>query len=170
MNGIYTNAGGYSFLNLALFLVEKIFDRKTAILCSKMFQIDIGRRSQSPFAIFHAQKNHGDAMVLKAQNFLEENVREKIHFEELSQNLAMSRRNFDRRFLKATGNTPLEYVQKLRIELAKLDLEETDKSSLEVMLDCGYADEKSFKELFKRFVGISPLDYRAQYHINAVAE
>ena len=170
MNGIYTNAGGYSFLNLALFLVEKIFVRKTAILCSKMFQIDIGRRSQSPFAIFHAQKKHGDAMVLKAQNFLEENVREKIHFEELSQNLAMSRRNFDRRFLKATGNTPLEYVQKLRIELAKLDLEETDKSSLEVMLDCGYADEKSFKELFKRFVGISPLDYRAQYHINAVAE
>ncbi|NBL65592.1 helix-turn-helix domain-containing protein [Flavobacterium sp. NST-5] len=167
-NGIYTNAGGYSFLNLALFLVEKFFDRKTAILCSKMFQIDIGRRSQSSFAIFNTQKQHGDAIVLKAQNFLEENVRDKITFEELSKNLAMSRRNFDRRFVKATGNTPLEYVQKLRIELAKVDLEETDKSPLQVMLDCGYTDEKSFRELFKRFVGVSPVDYRAQYHINAV--
>lgn len=165
MNGIYTNAGGYSFLNLALFLVEKYFNRRTAVLCSKMFQIDIDRRTQSPFAMFHAKKQHGDAMVLKAQDFLEENVRKKIPFEELSRELAMSRRNFDRRFFKATGNTPLEYVQKLRIELAKIDLEETSKTILEVMLDCGYADEKSFKVLFKRLVGISPADYRTKYHL-----
>lgn len=170
MNGIYTNAGGYSFLNLALFLVEKYFDRRTAIRCSKMFQIDIGRRSQSPFVIFQAQKKHEDVMVLKAQDFLEANVREKIAFEELSQNLAVSRRNFDRRFLKATGNTPLEYVQKLRIELAKVDLEETNKSSLEVMLDCGYADEKYFKALFRRLVGISPMEYRSRYQVNAGSE
>ncbi len=165
-NGIYTNAGGYSFLNLALFFVEKYFDRRTAILCSKMFQIDIGRRSQSPFVIFQAQKQHGDVLILKAQDFLEQNIRAKIYFEDLSKNLAISRRNFDRRFLNATGNTPLGYVQKLRIELAKIDLEETNKTLPDIILDCGYSDEKSFKELFQRLVGISPMDYREQYHIN----
>jgi transcriptional regulator GlxA family with amidase domain len=164
-NGIYTNAGGYSFLNLALFLVEKYFGRGTAILCSKMFQIDIGRRSQRPFAIFHAQKQHGDPLVLKAQEFLEAEVTSKIQFDELCKNLAISRRNFDRRFVKATGSTPLEYVQKLRIELAKIDLEETNKSLSEVIWDCGYTDEKSFKELFKRLVGISPLNYKDQYYL-----
>lgn len=167
-NGIYTNAGGYSFLNLALFLVEKYFDRKTAILCSKMFQIDIGRRSQSSFAIFQAQKQHGDPLVLKAQQFLEKEITEKIQFEELAKNLAISRRNFDRRFLKATGCTPLAYVQKLRIELAKIDLEETSKSLWEIISDCGYTDEKSFKDLFKRLVGITPAAYRDQYYTNRI--
>jgi transcriptional regulator GlxA family with amidase domain len=68
--GIYTNGGAYSFLNLILFLVEKYFDRQTAILCSKIFQIDIDRTSQSPFYIFRTQKNHGDELIQRAQTFI----------------------------------------------------------------------------------------------------
>src|ERR1700722_15839720 len=94
--GIYTNGGAYSFLNLILFLVEKYFDRQTAIRCSKVFQIDIERISQSPFFIFQAQKNHGDELVCKAQTYIEENLSEKISFEKLASKLAISRRNFDR--------------------------------------------------------------------------
>src|SRR3984957_8082814 len=94
--GIYTNGGAYSFLNLVLFLVEKHFDRQTAIYCSKVFQIDIERISQSPFFIFQAQKNHGDELVCKAQTYIEENLSEKISFEKLASKLAISRRNFDR--------------------------------------------------------------------------
>ena len=166
--GIYTNGGAYSFLNLMLFLVEKYFDRPTAIYCSKIFQIEIDRTSQSPFFIFQAQKNHGDEMICEAQNYIEENLSEKISFEELASKLATSRRNFDRRFIKATGNTPVEYLQRVKIEVAKKTLEKGRKSIFEVMNEVGYADDKAFREVFKKITGVSPLDYRAKYNKEAV--
>ena len=166
--GIYTNGGAYSFLNLILFLVEKYFDRQTAILCSKVFQIDIERTSQSPFFIFQMQKNHGDELVCKAQTYIEENLSEKTSFEELASKLAISRRNFDRRFIKATGNTPMEYLQRVKVEVAKRTLEKGRKSIFEVMNEVGYSDDKAFREVFKKITGSSPLDYRAKYNKEAV--
>ncbi len=161
--GIYTNGGAYSFLNLVLVLVERYFDRETAIYCSKIFQIDIERASQSPFSIFQSQKEHGDPVVERAQQYLEEHLDKKISFEQLASTLAVSRRNFDRRFIKATGNTPMEYLQRVKVEVAKSTLEKGRKSIFEVMSDVGYADDKAFREVFKRITGISPLDYRARY-------
>ncbi|NBA87688.1 helix-turn-helix domain-containing protein [Emticicia sp. CRIBPO] len=166
--GIYTNGGGYSFLNLIIFLVEKFFDRPTAIYCSKIFQIDIERSSQSPFHIFRTQKTHGDELISKAQNYIEENLAEKISFEDLAFKLATSRRNFDRRFIKATGNTPVEYLQRVKVEVAKSTLEEGRKSIFEVMLEVGYSDDKAFREVFKKITGLSPLDYKARFNKEAV--
>jgi len=166
--GIYTNGGAYSFLNLMLALVEKYFDRQTAIFCSKVFQIDIERTLQSPFFIFQAQKNHGDELVSKAQTYIEENLSEKISFEELASKLAISRRNFDRRFIKATGNTPVEYLQRVKVEVAKSTLEKGRKSIFEVMYEVGYSDDKAFREVFKKIAGLSPLDYKAKYNKEAV--
>jgi len=162
-NGIYTNGGGYSFLNLMLYLVEKIFDRQTAIFCSKIFQIDIERTTQSQFTIFHIQKGHGDELINKAQTYIEENIEAKISFEKLASVLAISRRNFDRRFIKATGNTPVEYLQRVKVEAAKKELEKGRKTIFEVMNDVGYADDKAFREVFKKVTGLSPLDYRNKY-------
>jgi transcriptional regulator GlxA family with amidase domain len=166
--GIYTNGGSYSFLNLILFLVEKYFDRETAIFCSKMFQIDIDRTLQSPFVIFQTQKNHGDEIISKAQTYIEENLSQKISFEELASDLAISRRNFDRRFIKAVGNTPVEYLQRVKVEVAKKNLENGRKSIYEVMNEVGYSDDKAFREVFKKITGLSPLDYRAKYNKKAV--
>ncbi|MGN6645159.1 MAG: GlxA family transcriptional regulator [Cytophaga sp.] len=160
---IYTNGGAYSFLNLILFLVEKYFDRDTAIYCSKVFQIEFERNSQSPFAIFQAQKNHGDTLVEKAQTYIEKNLNEKISFETLASTLATSRRNFDRRFIKATGNTPVEYLQRVKVEVAKSILEKGKKSIFEVMNEVGYSDDKAFREVFKKITGLSPLDYRSKF-------
>ncbi|HSY60518.1 MAG TPA: helix-turn-helix domain-containing protein [Cytophaga sp.] len=165
--GMYTNGGAYSFLNLILFLVEKYFDRATAIYCSKVFQIEIERTSQSPFAIFQAQKNHGDDVISKAQTYIEEHISEKISFEELASKLATSRRNFDRRFIKATGNTPVEYLQRVKVEVAKSTLEKGRKSIFEVMQDVGYADDKAFREVFKKITGLSPLEYKSKYNKEA---
>jgi transcriptional regulator GlxA family with amidase domain len=166
--GIYTNGGAYSFLNLMLFLVEKYFDRQTAVFCSKIFQIDIERTSQSPFSIFQAQKNHGDELIGKAQAYIEENLGEKISFEALASKLAISRRNFDRRFIKATGNTPVEYLQRVKVEVAKSTLEKGRKSIFEVMNEVGYSDDKAFREVFKKITGLSPLDYKSRYNKEAV--
>lgn len=162
--GIYTNGGAYSFLNLILFLVEEYFDRQTAIYCSKVFQIDIERNSQSPFSIFQRQKNHGDELICKAQTYIEENLSAKISFEELASKLATSRRNFDRRFFKATGNTPVEYLQRVKVEVAKSTLEKGKKSIFEVMGDVGYSDDKAFREVFKKITGLSPVDYKARFN------
>jgi transcriptional regulator GlxA family with amidase domain len=168
-NGIYTNGGGYSFLNLMLYLVEKLFDRSVAIFCSKIFQIDIERTTQSQFSIFHIQKGHGDELINEAQKYIEENIDEKISFEKLAAQLAISRRNFDRRFIKATGNTPVEYLQRVKVEAAKKELEKGRKSIFEIMNDVGYADDKAFREVFKKVTGLSPLDYKSKYSKDRVA-
>ena len=167
--GIYTNGGAYSFLNLILFLVEKYFDRKTAILCSKVFQIEIDRNSQSPFSIFQTQKSHGDTVIDKAQTYIEENLTERISFEALASKLAISRRNFDRRFVKATGNTPVEYLQRVKVEAAKRTLEEGRKTIFEAMSEVGYSDDKAFREVFKKITGLSPLDYKSKYNREGIS-
>lgn len=167
-NGIYTNGGAYSFLNLILYLVEKYYDRPTAILCSKVFQIEMDRNSQSTFAIFTGQKLHGDELVKKAQAYIENNPHEKITVEHLSSKFAIGRRNFDRRFIKATGNTPSEYAQRVKIESAKKAFETSRKTIHEVMYEVGYSDMKAFREVFRRITGMSPVAYRGRYNKEAI--
>ena len=167
-NGIYTNGGAYSFLNLILYLVEKYYDRETAIFCSKVFQIEMDRVSQSAFTIFRGQKLHGDEMVKKAQTYMETKLDERISVEHLSSRFSVSRRNFDRRFIKATGNTPTEYLQRVKIEAAKKAFETTRKTINEVMFDVGYSDVKAFREVFRRITGMSPLEYRGKYNKEAM--
>jgi transcriptional regulator GlxA family with amidase domain len=166
-HGIYTNGGGYSFLNLMLYLVEKYYDRQTAIYISKTFQIEIDRQSQSSFAIFSTQKNHDDEVVKQAQTYIEENLDKKISAEALSSRFSIGRRHFDRRFIKATGNTPVEYLQRVKIESAKKALESTRKNVNEVMYEVGYNDLKAFRQVFRKITGMSPLDYRNKYNKEA---
>jgi transcriptional regulator GlxA family with amidase domain len=166
--GIYTNGGAYSFLNLMIYLVEKYYGRETAIYCSKIFQIEMDRNSQSAFAIFTGQKLHGDEMVAKAQAYIESNLHQKISVEDMSGRYAIGRRNFDRRFIKATGNTPVEYAQRVKIESAKKALETSRKTVNEVMYEVGYSDVKAFREVFRKITGMSPLDYRGRYNKDGV--
>lgn len=168
-HGIYTNGGAYSFLNLMIYLVEKYYDRQTAIFCSKAFQIEIDRHSQSSFIIFKGQKTHGDELIKKAQAYIESKLDEKISIKSLSSKFAVGRRNFDRRFIKATGNTPVEYSQRVKIEAAKKAFESTRKTINEVMYEVGYSDVKAFREVFRKITGMSPLEYRSRYNREAMA-
>jgi transcriptional regulator GlxA family with amidase domain len=168
-NGIYTNGGAYSFLNLMIYLVEKYYDRQTAIFCSKVFQIEMDRQSQSAFTIFTGQKLHSDEVVKKAQAYIESKLDEKISVEHLSSEFAVGRRNFDRRFIKATGNTPAEYSQRVKMEAAKKAFETSRKTINEVMYEVGYSDVKAFREVFRKITGLSPLEYRSRYNKEATA-
>lgn len=167
-NGIYTNGGAFSFLNLMIYLVEKYYDRQTAIFCAKVFQIEIDRQNQSAFTIFSGQKSHEDDMVKEAQLYLENNLHEKISVEQLSAQFSVGRRSFDRRFFKATGNTPLEYVQRVKIESAKKAFENSRKTINEVMYEVGYTDVKAFREVFRKITGMSPIAYKGKYNKEAV--
>jgi transcriptional regulator GlxA family with amidase domain len=162
--GIYTSGGAFSSANLILYIIEKYAGREAAIHCSKMFQVDLDRNSQSPFIIFEGQKDHEDEPVKKAQEFIEQNYQEKITVDQLSSLLALSRRNFERRFKKATANTIVEYIQRVKIEAAKKHFEASRKNISEVMYDVGYSDTKAFRSVFRKITGLSPLEYRSKYN------
>ena len=161
--GLYTNGGAFSFLNLLLYLIEKYCDRQTAIYCSKVFQIEPDRHSQAPFMLFTGQQSHNDEVIRQAQLYIEHNLQARISISELSSRYALGRRTFDRRFQKATGNSPVEYLQRVRIEAAKKAFESGAKQVSEVMYDVGYTDAKAFREVFRKITGLSPLDYRQKY-------
>ncbi|MEO0571820.1 MAG: helix-turn-helix domain-containing protein [Bacteroidota bacterium] len=163
-DGIYSSGGAFSFLNLMLHLVEKYNGRAAAIYISKFFEIEFGRDNQNQFAIFQGQKDHVDEAIRQAQFYIESNITEKISVENLAEKFAISRRNFVRRFKKATQNTPSEYIQRVRIEAAKRSLESTQKQVNEVMFLVGYSDQKAFRTVFKKYVGISPVVYKEKYN------
>ena len=163
-NGIYSSGGAYSFLNLLLHLIEKNCGRETAIWCSKMFEIEFDRSNQNQFVVFNGQKDHADEPIKQAQQFIESNFNEKISVEKLADMAAISRRNFVRRFKKATDNTPIEYIQRVKIEAAKRSLESTPDNVSEVMYKVGYIDTRAFRSMFKKHTGLSPMAYRSKYN------
>lgn len=167
--GIYTSGGAYSYLNLLLYIIEKYAGRDVAILISKAFMIDIDRSSQSPFIMFEGQKSHEDEPVKKAQEFIEQNYQERITVDQLASMFALGRRNLERRFKKATSNTVAEYIQRVKIEAAKMSLESSMESVNEVMYKVGYNDTKAFRTTFKRITGMSPLQYKNKYNSNLIA-
>lgn len=160
---IYSSGGASSLWNLILYLVEKFADRETAILISKYFALDIGRDSQSQFAIFKGQRNHGDDDIQKVQDYIEENYCDKISIETLAKLINTGRRTFERKFKEATNNTPATYIQRVRIEAAKKFFEASPKNVTEIMFDVGYTDTKAFRDIFKKITGLTPIEYRNKF-------
>jgi len=167
-HGIYSSGGANSYWNLLLYLVEKYTDRDTAILASKYFAIDIDRQSQNAFMMFKGQKEHEDEEIKQAQDFIEANYAEKLTVDMLADKFAIGRRSFERRFKKATNNTLIEYIQRVKIEAAKRSFETSRKNINEVMYDVGYTDTKAFRTVFKKITGLTPIEYRNKYNKPAV--
>lgn len=161
--GIYTCGGGFSYLNLILYIIEKHLGREISILASKMFEIDIERKSQNPFAIFIGQKKHGNEIVLEAQDFIENNPTAVFTVDEVCERFGVSRRTFERHFKKCTGNSIVEYTQRVKVEFAKKYLEAGRKTVNEIIYETGYADIDAFRKVFKKFTDLSPTDYRKRF-------
>ncbi|MBE7175382.1 MAG: helix-turn-helix domain-containing protein [Mucilaginibacter polytrichastri] len=166
--GLYSSGGAASYWNLLLHLIEKYAGREMAIRASKFFAIEIDRKSQSPFAMFNGQKKHEDEPIRLAQEFIEQHFTDRISVEDLATRFAIGRRHFERRFKKATHNTPIEYIQRIKIEAAKKHLEDSGMNINEVMYEVGYTDIKAFRAIFKKITGLSPTDYRSRYNRNTV--
>lgn len=162
-DSIYSSGGASSLWNLVLYLIEKYSDRETAIMISKSFALDIGRDSQAVFAIFRGQRNHSDFEIQQVQDHIEKNYEERLTIDALSDLISVGRRTFERRFKQATNNTPIEYIQRVRIEAAKTYFEASRKNVTEVMFDVGYTDTKAFRDIFKKITGLTPIDYRNRF-------
>lgn len=163
-NGIYTSGGANSFWNLLVYLTEKYIDREMAIYTTKFFVIEIDRNTQSPFIMFTGQKGHEDDTVRKAQEFIERSFQDKITVDQLSEMFSVGRRSFERRFKKATSNSVVEYIQRVKIEAAKKSFEVNRKNVSELMYEVGYSDNKAFRSTFKKITGLSPVEYRNKYN------
>lgn len=161
---IYTSGGANSYWNLLLYLVEKYTDRAMSVFAAKFFAVEIDRDNQSAFMMFNGQKSHEDEPIRQAQAFIEANITEKILVDSLASKFSIGRRNFERRFKKATNNTPVEYIQRVKMEAAKKGLETGRKNVNEVMYAVGYSDIKTFRTVFKKITGMTPIAYRNKFN------
>lgn len=160
---IYSAGGATSYLNMMLFIIEKCCGHAVAVATSKIFLIDMDRKSQSYFAIFNTQKQHMDDSIIAAQQYIEKHYKDGLTVEAVAKSVALSKRNFIRRFKKATHNTPREYIQRVKIEAAKKALENTLDTVNEIVYQVGYNDIKAFRKVFKQLTGLTPLAYRRKY-------
>lgn len=160
---ICTSGGATSSFHLMLMLIEKYCGRAMAVYIAKIFAIDMDREQQSYFGTFRPIQAHSDELVLMAQQRINNSYHEMTTIGELIEHIPASRRNVVRRFKQATGITPIEYLQRTRIEAAKRMLEQTGKSIFEIMVDSGYNDLKAFRQVFKKSVGMTPKAYREKF-------
>jgi len=160
---IYTSGGATNTFHLLMLLLEVYCSKKVAVRAAKVFSIDLDRSRQTYFGTFTPANDHGDDLVKKAQEEIRKNYSKANTIEELIIDVPASRRNLVRRFKQVTGITPIEYLQKTRIEAAKQLLEQSRHSILEVMLESGYNDLKTFRTLFKKTVGMTPKMYRDKF-------
>jgi transcriptional regulator GlxA family with amidase domain len=162
-DGIYCSGGLYASIDLSIHLVDRFFGHEVAVQTSKSFLVETPRTWQAIYSAEPPPRPHGDERVAKAQRWLHERFRGAVALEALAAEVGMSPRSFARHFKSATGETPLEYLHRLRINAAKHLLEAERKTVQEVSLAVGYEDVGHFRGLFKRFTGIGPQAYRARF-------
>jgi len=157
-------SGGYSAgMDLSLYLVEKYCGREVALQSAKAAMADTGRTSQAPYAIPQFRKDHRDDRILAVQEWIEHNFQQNFNYDHLSRDHGMSRRTFERRFKSATGDTPLIYQQRIRVEAAKRLLEGSNRSFDEITAQVGYEDGSSFRRVFIKQTGLRPNEYRRKF-------
>jgi transcriptional regulator GlxA family with amidase domain len=162
-DGILCSGAVTSFLNLALRLVEMFAGERLAVTTAKALLIDTNRISQASYATLLDEHGHTDRLVARAQHRMEATLQQGFRLSELAAHLAVSERTLNRRFKRATGDTPLEYLQNLRVEVAKRVLESGRVSLEAVTQRVGYGDPSTFRVLFKRKTGLSPGEYQRRF-------
>ena len=141
----------------------------TRIVSRNMKTVQVGGGFQTSYSIFNAHKSHGDKEILKAQELIETNFAAALKMEDIAGQLGISPRHFIRRFKAATGETPLRYLQQIRIDKAKGLLETTLETINEIAKYIGYENDSSFRKLFKEATGLSPSNYRSQFNLGGGA-
>ena len=164
-HGFYCGGGVHAALDLSLYLVEKFCGHDIAMQSAKAMLIETPRAWQAGFAVVPLKTEHSDNAISSAQDWLHENFHRVFPLDAPARRVGMSLRNFVRRFKQATGDSPLIYLQKLRIAAAKRLLESDHRTMQEVSDAVGYQDVAFFRALFQRHTGVSPSAYREKFGI-----
>jgi transcriptional regulator GlxA family with amidase domain len=169
-DGILCSAAVTSFLNLALRLVEIFAGAPLATATAKTLLIDTNRISQASYATLLGEHGHTDRLVARAQRRMQATLPQRFRLSDLASHLAVSERTLNRRFKQAVGAAPLAYLQTLRVEVAKGLLEAGRISVDDVSERVGYGDLSTFRQLFKRKVGLSPREYQRRFARSSARE
>lgn len=161
--GLYCGGGVHAALDLSLYLVEKFCGHEVAMQSAKAMLIETPRAWQAGFAIVPLKTEHSDDGISSAQEWMHQNFHKTFALETPARGVGMSLRNFVRRFKRATGDSPLMYLQKLRVAAAKRLLEGGHRSVQEISSAVGYQDVAFFRGLFQRHTGVSPSGYREKF-------
>jgi len=157
---IITAGGLLSWVDLALELIVQLCGPEIMREVGRHFVVDTGRREQRYYSAFTPPMQHGDEPITQAQALVERTFTAPIRISELARTVALTERTFLRRFERATGHTPLAYVQHLRIQSAQRALENTPAAIDQIAYAVGYENANAFRKLFKRHTGLSPSQYR----------
>ena len=158
-----------SWHDLVLYLVARHVGPTAAQAIAKYLLLQWHTEGQAPYVPFHAVLDHGDAIVVAAQEWLGAHYAVAAPVAELVERSGLPERTFKRRFTAATGHSPIAYVQRVRVEEAKRRLERTAEPVDAISYAVGYEDPASFRRLFKRVTGISPGAYRRKLRLPAFA-
>jgi len=162
-HGFYCGGGVNACLDLSLYLVEHFCGHDVAMQSAKALLIEMPRAWQAGFAIVPLKTDHSDESISEAQEWFHQNFRQNFPLETPAEHVGMSLRNFVRRFKHATGDSPLTYLQKLRVAAAKRLLESEHRTMQEVSDAVGYQDVAFFRKVFQRYTGVSPSAYRLKF-------
>lgn len=157
------SGGASAGADLALHLVRKFCSSEIAFQCAKALLLEPRRSLQLPYHTFNFDKSHGDIGISAAQDWIEKHYHEKFSIDSLALRIGLSRRTLERKFRRCTGDSPLKYVRKIRVESAKLLLETTQNGFDEITNKVGYEDCSTFRKVFVKTTGITPSQYRDKF-------
>lgn len=160
---IITAGGGTSYLDLGLFLVARLFGEDEAVRLARIYLIDWHASGQLPFSSLACSRQVEDRQITAVQEWIADNYAHPAPVAAMVAMTPLPERSFKRRFTRATGMTPLDYVHTVRIEEAKQLLEKSDLQIDAIAEEVGYEDASFFRRLFRRKVGLSPQAYRVRF-------
>lgn len=162
---IITAGGLMAWTDLGLRLIERFVGSAVMLATARFFLVDPSGREQRFYSSFAPKLTHGDAAVLKAQHWLQGRSGEKISLPMMAEQAGLGERTFMRRFHKATGLKPTEYLQHLRVGKARDMLESSTVSVDQVAWQVGYEDPGAFRKVFQKVMGLTPGEYRRRFAI-----
>lgn len=159
-----------SYLLQAIRVIERFSGPAIASQCAKTMLIDVSQTKQTPFLPLLSERSHADSLVHKAQHLLQKHMSKELPMSDLAHQLGVSVRTMIRRFNAALGQSPLSYLQGLRIEAARGLLEGCGLTVEQVADQVGYFDTSSFSRLFRQKVGMSPGAYRRRFQSSTATD
>jgi transcriptional regulator GlxA family with amidase domain len=157
---IITAGGMTAWMHMGLRLVERLLGHDVMLDTARFMVIDPALRPQSRHTSFSPRLDHGDQQVLAVQQWLHVNAAADVSIPRIAAMAKLGERTFLRRFARATGHNPTEYCQRLRVSRSQSLLESSSLSVEQIAHRCGYEDHNSFRKLFKRYLGVTPGEYR----------
>lgn len=157
------SGGASAFQDMSIFLIRQYLGASIARQCAKSVLVDLDRHSQLQYSDSNVKAKHSDALIQQVQNWLSDHAQSQFTLADLAAKVNLSERQFKRRFTQACGQSPLAYIQAVRMDMAKQLLESSMQKIESISLQSGYEDVRFFRRLFKRSTGLSPSEYRSKF-------